>query len=159
MTRWHALTFAALTACAGTTSEQLATCTLTLTVPDAVVAGATADFGLDPISEPWDIVAHIGGLSAPVVETASVDCDACDTCRTENVCGACDSTTTNGTCATCADACATCRRTVTLQVPDVAPGTWPIVIVHRYGESAPALVDVSASTSEPSNDSGAPVGP
>jgi hypothetical protein len=153
------LVISALAACAGTTSEQLATCTLQLTVPAEATAGAPASFGLTPISDRWDIVAHVAGQPAPVLAAVSTDCEACDACRADNLCGACDSATADGACAACIDACATCTPTVTLQMPDVAPGAWPIVVVNRYGQSAAAVVNLLASPLDESNDSGAPVGP
>lgn len=157
MKRALGLLAAGTVACAGTTSEQLASCTLTVAVPDVVTAGEPAVFGLDPVSDRWDIVAHIAGEPAAVLSTDTTGCETCDTCRTDNACDPCAAE--DGTCESCEEACATCAPTVTLQVPQIPAGMWPLVVVHRYGQSPTTQIEVSAPTPAGSNDTAAPVMP
>lgn len=111
-------------------------------VGDSVVLQAT------PMTTQWDTAVTIGASRAEITDFQREGCESCDTCVTTNACSAC------GTCDSCADLCSTCVETLTVTVPPMAPGSWPVTLLNHHGRSAAATLVV-----EPSADTGADSNP
>lgn len=102
-----------------------------------------------PVTEEWDTTVMIGSVLAPVAKVERDNCDDCDSCVNDTgaTCDVC-----NLSCDDCAEICGTCVQRVKITVPDMAPGTWPVVVTNRHGQSAPASLTVlggDTGTSKP----------
>ena len=148
-----------LAACATTDVDVPPTCALDAPeVVDAatpLTAGVSVTARTSPLTTLADTVVTVGSLLAEVEDVTRQDCEACDSCRTDNAC------TTCGTeCAACADVCgsapsdgsATCVETVRFTVPDLAAGTYPVVVQNGVGVSDAGSLEIADAAA----DSGTP---
>ncbi len=138
-----------LAACATTDLTTPPTCALdapvVLDAPVPLLPGVAITVRTSPLTTLADTVVRVGSEQAVVEDVARQDCEACDTCRSDNAC------TTCGTeCAACADVCgsapsdgsAACVETVRFTVPELAAGTYPVVVQNGVGVSEAGTIDV-----------------
>jgi hypothetical protein len=90
------------------------------------------------MTESWDTTVGVGSVAATGVSVDRAECDACDTCREEQECNVC------GTCTACADDCASCVESVSFVVPDLAPGTYGVVVTNLHAASV--AVDLTVTS-------------
>lgn len=136
-----------LAACETTTVSGTTSCSLgvpTLGVA-AAAPGDTVTLTAAPLTEVWDTAVTVGPARATLVDLDRSTCDECDDCRDTEGCAAC------GECATCDTTCATCAEVLSFVVPDLAPGTWSVEIVNRYGRSEQVNLVVTAPTDTPAD--------
>jgi len=143
-----ALGMAALPACETTPVVTLGTCDVGLSSPSAesLRPGEPLTIDAAPLTTDWDTVVYIGGVQAELTTLDRVGCETCDTCRTEALCTEC------GDCDTCDRLCEEqCDESLTVLVPDLAPGPADVWLINRHGRSDSLSVivlppDVAADT-------------
>ena len=144
-----------LAACATTDVTVPPTCALdvpeVVDAPTPLTAGVPVTARTSPLTTLADTVVTVGSLLAEVEDVTRQDCGACDACRSDNAC------TTCGTeCAACADVCgsapsdgsAACVETVRFTVPELAAGTYPVVIQNGVGVSEAGSLEIADGTTD-----------
>ena len=129
-----------LWACDTTTTETTPACTLDMPVltPTSATPGLSVTVQATPLTTQWDSAVTIGSSRAEILDFNRDGCDECDLCVTANECTVC------GDCDSCADLCASCVETITVAVPQIPPGSWPVTVINHHGRSAAATLTVEA---------------
>ncbi len=140
-----------LAACATTDVTVPPTCVLEAPVVvdplGAAAPGVRVTVRTAPLTTLADTVVIVGSTLAELDNVTRQDCEACDSCRTENAC------TTCGTeCSDCADVCgsapadgsAACVETVSFVAPELPAGTYPLVVQNGVGVSSAGALDIAA---------------
>lgn len=126
-------------ACDTTSLSSGPTCALgvpTLT-PASAAPGEQVVLTVEPLTDVWDTAITVGSARATIVDLDRSTCDDCDDCRDTGGCSVCES------CDDCAEPCAGCVETVTITVPDIAPGEWPVEVINRHGRSERVTLTVT----------------
>jgi len=134
-------------ACTVSSSSTVLHCDLTgpALSPSESAPGSTVVAVGRPMTEVWDTTVRVGSTDATVSSVDRTDCDACDTCREAAECNVC------GTCTECAADCATCVESASFVVPELAPGSYPVVVTNLHAaSSAVTLVVTPADTGDTS---------
>ncbi len=126
-----------LAACAPTTQSFYYQCALDVeTDPvSAAVGDEVVIFG-GPMTERYDTLVQVGGITAELVDVAREGCDECDACQADAGCLACTA------CLDCADSCASCEQTATFIVPEIAAGATTVVVTNGFGASPAVAFEV-----------------
>jgi hypothetical protein len=144
-----------LAACATTDVTVPPTCALdvpeVVDAPTPLTSGVSVTVRTSPLTTLADTVVTVGSLLAEVEDVTRQECEACDSCRTDNVC-----TTCGVECAACADVCgsapsygtAACVETVRFTVPELAAGTYPVVIQNGVGVSEAGSFEIADGTTD-----------
>lgn len=144
-----AIAAALLPGCSTTAVVTLGTCDVGLFAPSAesVRPGEPLTLGGTPLTTDWDTRVYVGGVEAEITALDRVGCKTCDTCRTESLCTEC------GDCDDCDRLCAEqCDESLTVLVPDLAPGPADIWIINRHGRSETLVVTVLAADQDDAPD-------
>jgi hypothetical protein len=131
--------------CTTTSVVTLGTCDVALFAPSLteVRPGEPLTMGATPLTTDWDTVVYVGGIQAEVTALSRVGCTTCDTCRSESLCTEC------GDCDNCDRLCVEqCDESLTVLVPDVAPGLSEVWIINRHGRSETLEVTILAAGEE-----------
>ena len=132
---------ALLWACEATSTSVTPACTLEMPTlnPTSAYVGTPVVVTATPLTTQWDTAVTIGSSRAEITDFTRDGCSECDVCVTANTCTAC------GACDSCADLCSTCVESITVTVPALAPGSWPVTLLNHHGRSASATLTVAAT--------------
>lgn len=105
--------------------------------PAEAAPGESVVLTATPLTTQWDTAVTIGSSRAEITAFNREGCDECDLCIASNECDAC------GSCDTCSDVCVSCVETITVTVPELSAGTWPVAFLNHHGQSAAANLTVT----------------
>lgn len=122
-------------ACDTTTVYIAPTCTLDAPVvePAKAAPGDEVRLSTRALTETWDTTVLFGSTVAPVIRVDRDSCADCDSCLVDTGVSGCLPCTPS--CDACAETCATCEESVVVTVPDLAPGTYAVVLTNVHGTS------------------------
>ncbi len=105
-----------------------------LEVPSAtattVQPGEVVTLTTRPLTTLWDTAVTFGDQRIPPLSLDRSECASCDACIEESGCQTCGQT-----CSSCTELCSLCIETLSIEIPYVPAGTWPLQIVNHHGRS------------------------
>ena len=105
--------------------------------PSIVEAGGVVRVAGHPLTTHFDTAAFFDNSRAVVLDVDRSTCEACDSCRVDEDCNLCED------CDACDAICdETCTETITIQVPEIQPGSVNLQIFNSYGQSNTTEVNV-----------------
>jgi len=127
-------------ACDATAVGLAPPCTLAAPVPEVETAapGDRLKIAAHPLGEAFDTAVYIGATRAELLGVQRVDCEAWDSCLTENGCGEC------ADCDACGTAARSCVETARVVVPELPDGEYAVVIYTQYGVTAAGTLQIAA---------------
>lgn len=137
--------------CTTTTTTRLPACTIPAprVEPAKAAPGDIVSLYTDALTADWDTVVSIGSVRATVLGVQRDNCSDCDECLDPSDTadtGHADCNACTYSCDSCAEVCATCVQYVRITVPDLAAGSWPVVIQNVHGASETGTIEIVAPT-------------
>lgn len=130
-------------ACDSTESYRFEQCELEVEpLTTEVSSGEALSLRGGPMSDAVDTAARLDGALVPVLAVERMECEACDTCLENEGCHACEP------CLSCVAACEPCLERVDIKIPELETGEYSLILLNRYGASAPVTLTVRETVEE-----------